>query len=108
MDGPPYEAAVRIHQIAEVNWPSLVARYSQQSLLDETPARFCDLVHGWAREVIRERIIWGGAKAEDMDQFEESLTLPLEQAWRKELKPSKSSLQADKEAFLALTQSQTH
>lgn len=43
-----------------------------------------------------------------MDQFEESLTLPLEQAWRKELKPSKSSLQADKEAFLALTQSQTH
>lgn len=65
-------------------------------------------MHGWAREILTQRILAGGGKPEDMDQFEESLTFPLEHPWRKAMKPSKTSLQADRDAFLALAQSQTY
>jgi hypothetical protein len=59
-------------------------------------------VEGWAYEILRE------AKPEERERFGEELNAPLPGAWRAELKPSRTSLQADRDAFLALAQSQTY
>lgn len=102
MDRPPYEAAVRFYGIAEVHWPALSFTFKEVDLLSQTPVTFCTLIHGW----VLDRIATNNKDAEtDIAQWEFTMTEPL--AWQSERQP-KHSVQAERDAFLALDEIETY
>jgi hypothetical protein len=105
VDRPPYEAAVRFYSIAEVHWPTLDYTFKEVDLLSQPPSRFCNLIEGWVTERIANN-----SKPEEIEtnierwQFSMRERLP----WQSVAKPKTSSIEADREAFLALDQIETH
>lgn len=64
---------------------------------------FCNLIHGWALD----RLSVNNKDAEtDIAQWEFQMTEPL--PWQSERQPKPTSLQAERDAFLALDEIETH
>lgn len=105
VDRPPYAAAVRFYLIAEVHWPTLDFTFKEVDLLTQSPARFCNLIEGWARDLIVNR-----SKPEEVEtniaQWEFHMVEPL--TWQSEREATATTLQAERDAFLALDQIETH
>lgn len=106
MDRPPYEAAIRFYWFAEDNWPTLDFAFKEVDLLTVSPARFCNLIHGWVIHLIRESAKTSEEARGDIEQWEFTMSEPL--PWQSERKPKTVTLQAERDSFLALDQIETH
>lgn len=88
MDGPPYQAALRLYVIAEQRWAEIEIAYITSDLLRFPPAKFLNAVYVWCLERI---------EPEKLEQWLFQLSAPLP---GEEDKVSETTQEVEGDAFM--------